>query len=70
MDDTITPYVMFSDSKGALAVVYCMDDTKHEVHYKDKSGNRFFTEKFDMVPIELVEKIVMDWAQGKRELTT
>lgn len=68
MTDTITPYVQIEDSNGALATVYFMDDQKHEVQYKDKSGNRFFTEKFEMVPIEIVEKMAMDWATGKREL--
>lgn len=68
MTDTITPYVQIEDSNGAVATVYFMDDQKHEVQYKDKSGNRFFTEKFEMVPIELVEKMAMDWATGKREL--
>jgi len=68
MNDTITPYVQIEDSNGAVATVYFMDDQNHEVQYKDKSGYRFFTEKFEMVPIEIVEKMAMDWATGKREL--
>jgi hypothetical protein len=68
MTDFIKPYVQIQDIHGAVASVYFLDDQKHEVQYKDKSGKRFFTEKFDAVPIELVEKIAMDWAQGKREL--
>lgn len=69
MTDTIAPYVMIEDSNGATATVYFMDDQKHEVQYKDNNGKRFFTEKFEMVPIEIVEKMAMDWATGKRELT-
>lgn len=68
MIDTITPYVQIEDSNGAVATVYFMDDMKHEVQYKDKNGNRFFTEKFEMVPIEIVEKMAFEWATGKREL--
>jgi hypothetical protein len=68
MSDTITPYVMFSGSNDALAIVYHTNDQKHEIHYKDKNGNTFFTEKFDMIPIGFVEKIAMEWANGKREL--
>lgn len=70
MTDTITPYVQIEDSNRAVAMVYFMDDQKHEVQYKDKSGNHFFTEKFEMVPIEIVEKLAMDWATGKRELNS
>jgi hypothetical protein len=69
MNDTITPYVQIEDSNGAVASVYFMDDQKHEVQYKDKSGKRFFTELFEMVPIEIVEKMAMEWATGKRELS-
>lgn len=68
MNDTIAPYVFIGDSNGAVATVYYIDDTKHEIKYKDKHGNLFFTEKFDMVPIEVVEKLAWDWATGKREL--
>ena len=69
MTDTIAPYLTIEDSSGATATVYFMDDQKHEVQYKDKSGNRFFTEVFEMLPIELVERMAMEWATGKRELT-
>jgi hypothetical protein len=69
MTNTIAPYVMIEDSNGATATVYFMDDQQHEVQYKDKNGSRFFTEKFEMVPIEIVEKMAMDWATGKRELS-
>ena len=68
MTTFIKPYVQIEDKHGAVASVYFLDDQKHEVHYKDNNGMKFFTEKFDMTPIELVEKSVMDWAKGKREL--
>jgi len=68
MINIIKPLVQIEDSNGAIASVYFMDDRKHEIQYKDGSGRQFFTEKFDMVPIELVEKMAMDWATGKREL--
>jgi hypothetical protein len=68
MIDTIRPYVQIEDKHGAVASVYFLDDQMHEVHYADSTGTRFFTEKFDMMPIEFVEKSVMDWATGKRGL--
>jgi len=68
MIDYIKPHVQIQDVYGAVASVYFLDDQKHEVHYKDSNGNRFFTEKFEMIPIEVVEKLAMDWAQGKRDL--
>jgi hypothetical protein len=67
MDDLIKPYAQIEDKHGAVATIYFLDDQKHEVHYKDNNGTKFFTEKFDRVSIELVEKSVMDWATGKRE---
>ena len=68
MNEFIKPYVQVEDKHGAVASVYFLDDQKHEVHYKDNTGTRFFTEKFEPLPIELVEKSVIDWAKGKREL--
>jgi len=68
MNDLIKPFVQIEDRHGAVASVYFLDDQKHEVHYQDNTGTRFFTEVFDHTPIELVEKSVMDWATGKREL--
>lgn len=68
MTDFIKPYIQIQDRHGAVASVYFLDDQKHEVHYKDNTGTKFFTEKFDMVSIEFVESSVMDWALGKREL--
>jgi hypothetical protein len=70
MNNYIKPYVQIQDSHGAVANVYFWDDSRHEVQYTDKKGIRFFTEKFDMIPIEIVEKLAMDWATGKRELMT
>lgn len=69
MNDVIKPYVQIEDAHGAIASVYFMDDQKHEVQYRDKIGNKFFTELFEMIPIEIVEKLAMDWATGKRELS-
>ena len=68
MNDVIKPYVQIEDAHGATASVYFMDDQKHEVQYRDNAGNKFFTELFEMVPIEIVEKMAMEWAIGKREL--
>lgn len=68
MNDAIKPFVHIEDKHGAVATVYYLDDRKHEVHYRDNTGTKFFTEKYDYVPIELVEKSVMDWATGKRSL--
>jgi len=68
MNDLIKPFVQIKDKHGAVASVYYLDDQKHEVHYKDNTGTKFFTEKFEYVSIELVEKSVMDWATGKRGL--
>jgi hypothetical protein len=68
MNDLIKPFIHIKDKHGAVASIYFLDDRQHEVHYYDDNGTRFFTEKFDMVPIEFVEKSVMDWATGKREL--
>jgi hypothetical protein len=68
MEDTITTYLALEKSNGALAVVYYSDDTEHEIHYKDKNGNLFFTEKFEMVPIEIVEKLATEWVTGERKL--
>jgi hypothetical protein len=68
MNDLIKPFVQIEDKHGAVASVYFLDDQRHEVHYRDNTGTRFFTEKFELTSIELVEKSVMDWATGKREL--
>jgi len=68
MDTVIKPYVQIEDKHGAVASIYFLDDQNHEVHYKDNNGTKFFTEKFEMTPIELVEKSVMEWATGKRDL--
>lgn len=70
MNEIIKPYVQIEDKHGAVASVYFLDDQKHEVHYLDKFGNKFFTETYDRIPIENVEKFVFDWAIGKRELFT
>lgn len=69
MNETVTPYSEMEDSHGATASVYLMDNLVHEVHYKDKSGKKFFTEKFEMIPIEVVEKMANDWAIGNRKLS-
>lgn len=66
MNDTILPHAMINGADGAVASVYAMDNLMHEVHYKDKSGKRFFTEKFEMIPIDIVEKLVKEWATGQR----
>ena len=68
MIDTIKPLVQIEDSNGAVASVYFMDDRRHEIVYTDNRQCKFFTEVFEMVPIEFVEKMAMDWAAGKREL--
>jgi hypothetical protein len=68
MNDTIKPLVQIQDIHGAVASVYFFDDQKHEIHYTDNVGNRFFTEKYDMLPIEYIEMMAMDWATGKRGL--
>jgi hypothetical protein len=68
MNDLIKPFVQIEDKHGAVASIFFLDDQRHEVHYRDNTGTKFFTEKFDRVSIELVEKSVMDWATGKREL--
>lgn len=68
MNDAFSPYVMIEDSNGAIAFVYYRDDQKHEIHYKNHDGKKFFTETFDSIPIEFVEKLTMEWATGKREL--
>ena len=68
MNDLIKPFVQIEDKHGAVASVYYLDDQKHEVHYYDNTGTKFFTEKFEYMSIELVEKSVMDWATGKRGL--
>ena len=68
MNETVTPYTQMKNSDGATASVYLMDDLVHEVHYKDKSGKKFFTEKFEMIPIEVVEKMANDWATGNRKI--
>lgn len=67
--DFMTPYAQVKDKHGAYASIYFLDDRNHEVHYHDNNGTKFFTEKFDMMSIEYVEKIVIDWAVGKRELS-
>lgn len=68
MNETIPPYVIIGGSDGAVASVYFMDNLIHEVHYKDKTGKRFFTEKFEMIPIDIVEKLVTEWSTGQRAL--
>lgn len=68
MNDLIKPFSQIEDKHGAVASIYFLDDRQHEVHYHDNTGTKFFTEKFELTPIELVEKSVMDWATGKREL--
>jgi len=68
MNETVTPYAQIEDSTGLTASVYLMDNLVHEVHYKDKSGKKFFTEKFEMIPIEVVEKMANDWATGNRKI--
>lgn len=69
-NETIKPYIQIEDSDGAVASVYFMNDTEHEIHYNDKSGKKFYTEKFFMMPIEIVEKYAMEWVKGKRELVS
>jgi hypothetical protein len=64
----IKPYVQVKDQHGAVASIYFLDDQNHEVHYFDNTNTKFFTEQFAMMPIELVERYVVDWAKGKREL--
>ena len=66
--EQIKPYAQIQDSHGAIATIYFFDDQAHEVQYSDNTGVRFYTEKFDHIPIEMVEQSVMDWATGKREL--
>ena len=67
-DLMIKPYVQVEDKYGAVASVYFLDDLKHRVHYVDNTGTKFFTEEYESVPIELVEKSVIDWAEGRRNL--
>lgn len=67
-DLIIKPYVQVEDSHGAVASVYFLDDLKHQVHYVDNTGTKFFTEEYESLSIELVEKNVIDWAEGRRIL--
>lgn len=65
----ITPKLQIEGPDGNVAIIYSTNDEQHEVQYKDKSGKRFFTEKFEMIPFEIVENMVNDWAVGKRDIT-
>lgn len=68
MNETVKPYAQIKGPNGNVAIVYLMDGEQHEVQYKDKTGKKFFTEKFEMIPIEVVEKMANDWATGSRKL--
>ena len=61
-------YLQVEDRHGAVANVFESPHEGHHVIYQDSNGVRFFREDFVKTPIELVEKAVLDWATGKRNL--
>lgn len=66
IDNTIFSRVQ--DHYGSVATIHYSDDGKHRVIYKNKDSIKFFEEEYAMFSIEYVEQMVVDWAQGKREL--
>jgi hypothetical protein len=61
-------YLQVEDRHGAIANIYDSPHKTHHVIYYDSTGTRFFREDFKETPIELVERAVIDWATGKRNL--
>lgn len=61
-------YLQVEDRYGAIASVYVSPHKTHHAVYYDSTGTRFFREDFNGTPIEEVERAVIDWATGKRNL--
>jgi predicted nuclease of restriction endonuclease-like RecB superfamily len=61
-------YITVQDRFGARAKVFLSRDDIHQIVYEDVNGNKFFTEEYDDVPIEVIEQYALEWAKGEREL--
>jgi len=61
-------YLQVEDKHGAVANIYESPYETHRVIYHDSTGTRFFREDFAKTSIEHVERAVVDWALGKRNL--
>jgi hypothetical protein len=63
-------YVQVEDRYGAVASVYTYFDGNSKIVYHDSNGKKFYEEEFLRFPIEKVEMHAIDWALGKRDLST
>jgi hypothetical protein len=59
---------MKSDNGHAQIIHHTDVNQKIEVRYYDNEGHHFFTEMFDHMPLDQVEFLVNEWAEGSRKL--
>jgi len=61
-------YSIVQDRFGARASVYLSKGDVHQIVYEDANGNKFYTEEYKDITIDLIEQYALDWAKGEREL--